>query len=134
MYKFLIHINSMLTVFAIAETVNMLPIRSALVTALTIYNCCIYFSYMKTVLNVKTDRDIKIEATRVSKEMGVPLSIVVTSLLKKFINDRELVLEAPRQMSKKLESIIFKAEKDLNNGTISPIFSNADDAIAWLKK
>jgi addiction module RelB/DinJ family antitoxin len=89
---------------------------------------------MKTVLNVKTDRDVKIEATKVSKEMGVPLSIVVTSLLKKFINDRELVLEAPRQMSKKLESVIFKAEKDLDKGSISPIFANTDDAIAWLKK
>lgn len=89
---------------------------------------------MKTVLNVKTDRDVKMEATRVSKEMGVPLSIVVTSLLKKFINDRELVLEAPRHMSKKLEKVIFKAEKDLDKGNISPIFANANDAIAWLKK
>lgn len=89
---------------------------------------------MKTVLNVKTDAVIKREATLVAKEMGVPLSIVVTSLLKKFIDDRELILEAPRHMSKKLEAIIGKAEKDLKTGNVSPVFGNADDALAWLTK
>ena len=89
---------------------------------------------MKTVLNVKTDAGIKREATMVAKEMGVPLSIVVTSLLKKFIDDRELVLEAPRHMSKKLEAIISKAEKDLKTGSVSPAFGDSDDAMAWLTK
>ena len=89
---------------------------------------------MKTVLNVKTDSEVKKQATQVALEMGVPMSIVVTTLLKKFINDRELVLEAPRQMSTKLEKTLEQAEKDLKNGKFSPAFSDADSAIAWLLK
>jgi addiction module RelB/DinJ family antitoxin len=89
---------------------------------------------MKTVLNVKTDLDNKRQATQVAMEMGVPLSIVVTSFLKKFINDRELVLEAPRQMSVKLEKVIAKAHNDLKKGKLSPAFSDVDSAISWLSK
>ncbi len=89
---------------------------------------------MKTVLNVKTDSNIKKEATIVAREMGVPLSIVVTSLLKKFIDDRELVLDAPRHMSKRLEQTIARAERDLKSGKHSPVFANIADAISWLKK
>ncbi len=89
---------------------------------------------MKTVLNVKTDAKIKRDATQVAKEMGVPMSIVVNSLLKKFINDRELVLEAPRQMSAKLEKAIAISRKEFEDGECSPIFTDADKAMEWLMK
>lgn len=45
-----------------------------------------------------------------------------------------LVSDEDRVMSKKLEKIISKAEKDLDVGSISPAFSISNKAISWLKK
>jgi addiction module RelB/DinJ family antitoxin len=88
---------------------------------------------MDTVISVKTNKTIKKQAMDLAKEMGVPLSLVVTSLLKRFISEKELIINAPRKMSKALEKVIEKAEADLAKGDVSPVFDNADDFMAWLK-
>ena len=38
--------------------------------------------YMHTILNIKLDKDLKIEAKRLADEMGIPLTTVVNSFLK----------------------------------------------------
>lgn len=43
---------------------------------------------MKTVLNVKTDKKIKEGAQKVSRDMGVPLSILVNNYLRKLIEEQ----------------------------------------------
>ena len=45
----------------------------------------------KTVLNVKTDKEVKDQAQQVAKELGVPLSTVVNAFLKQFIKDRAVL-------------------------------------------
>lgn len=40
---------------------------------------------MKTVINIKADRDIKIKAQRVAKRLGMPLSTVINGYLREFI-------------------------------------------------
>jgi antitoxin component of RelBE/YafQ-DinJ toxin-antitoxin module len=92
----------------------------------------VYTLVMNTVLNVKTNSLIKKQATSLAKEMGIPLSLVVTNLLKEFINKKELIIQAPRVTSLKLERVIQKAEKELKTGNTSPAFTNTMDAIAWL--
>lgn len=89
---------------------------------------------MDTVLSVKTNKTIKKQAMDLAKEMGVPLSLVVTTLLKRFISEKELIISAPRQMSKALEKVIAQSEIDLKNGDVSPVFDNADDFMVWLRK
>ena len=44
---------------------------------------------MKTVLNVKTDKDIKDRAQALAKHLGIPLSTVVNAHLKSFIESGE---------------------------------------------
>ena len=48
---------------------------------------------MKTVLNVKVDKDIKDRAQRMTTEMGIPLSLVVNSMLRDFIIAKEFTFK-----------------------------------------
>ena len=43
---------------------------------------------------IKTNKDLKLQAQKVSSELGVPLSTVINALLKQFVRDQEVVLSA----------------------------------------
>lgn len=90
---------------------------------------------MKTVLNVKTDVEVKKEAQALAKYLGIPLSTVVNAYLKEFINSgemrlqREPVLKA--SVAKRIEQAIRSAK---TKKELSPTFDNADEALAWLTR
>lgn len=88
---------------------------------------------MKTVLNVKIDKDVKVRAQKTAAELGLPLSIVVTENLKRFANERSITFAAPLKPSKKLARWIKEAERDLKaRRNISPVFSDVEKGIEWL--
>ena len=88
---------------------------------------------MKTVLNVKIDKDVKVRAQKAAAELGLPLSLVVTENLKRFANERAITFAAPLRPSKKLARWIKEAERDLKTGrNISPAFSDVEKSIEWL--
>ncbi len=89
---------------------------------------------MKTVINIKTDKETKKKAQELAEELGVPLSTVINVYLRQFIRTREFSFSLAYSMSPDLEKIITEAEKDIANGkNLSPVFENSKDAIAWLK-
>ena len=45
---------------------------------------------MKTMINIKADRDVKIKAQKVAKKVGMPLSKVIFAYLRDFVR-REIV-------------------------------------------
>ncbi len=57
---------------------------------LTICIRCIYFRYMKTMINIKADREVKVKAQRVAKNLGIPLSLVINNYLRNFIQTKEV--------------------------------------------
>ncbi|MBI2483564.1 type II toxin-antitoxin system RelB/DinJ family antitoxin [Candidatus Uhrbacteria bacterium] len=88
---------------------------------------------MKTILNIKTDKEVKEGAQGVAREMGVPLSTIVNAYLKEFIRTREIRLVAPPKMTPHLEKVITAAKRDYKKKkNISPVFSRAQNAIAYL--
>jgi len=88
---------------------------------------------MKTVLNVKVDRDVKIKAQKVAAELGLPLSVVVNFNLRKFVEDKQIVFAVPHKMSKKLENRLGKIKLDAKIGkNISPQFLSMKEAIKYL--
>lgn len=94
----------------------------------------VYTSVMKTVLNVKIDKEIKEGARKLSQEMGLPLSTIVNMYLRQFVRDKELHFAAPHIMNKALEKRLAVVEKDMKLGkNISPIFTTAEEAISWLR-
>ncbi len=79
---------------------------------------------MKTIINIKADKDVKEQAVRTAKEMGVPLSTIINALLKKFIREKSVTLVAPYTPSKRLEKILRQGNKDLKSGkNLSPLFT-----------
>ncbi len=80
---------------------------------------------MKTVLNVKVDRDVKQKAQKVAAELGLPLSIVVNMHLKRFAHERQIVFTVPESMSKNLEQRVAKIDSDIKLGrNLSPVFDS----------
>lgn len=90
---------------------------------------------MKTVLNVKTDVEVKEQAQLLAKHLGVPLSVVVNSYLKEFIRSGEFTLSRePRvkpAVAQRIKKAIAETKADIG---LSPAFDTVDDALAWLNK
>ena len=88
---------------------------------------------MKTVLSVKTDRDVKKQAQMLAAELGLPLSTVVNASLKEFVRARAITFSAVPRMTKRLEKILGRVEKDLKTGkNLSPEFRSAEEAMRYL--
>ncbi len=78
---------------------------------------------IKTILNVKTDKDVKERAQQTAKELGLPLSTVVNAFLKQFIRDKEITFSTRKIIPSYLESVVEEIEKDIkiNKNSIVPI-------------
>ncbi len=82
----------------------------------------------KTILNVKTDKEVKAQAQEVAKELGLPLSTVVNAFLKQFIRDKRVVFSTPHTMTPYLERVVARAEKDRKTGrNVSGPFTTAEE-------
>ncbi len=81
---------------------------------------------MKTMINIKTDKEVKENAQELAKELGMPLSVVINSYLKQFIRNRSISFSVLPKMSAELERLLVGVEKDAKKGTnMSPAFSSA---------
>ena len=49
---------------------------------------------MYTTLTIKTDKKLRDEVKKTAKRMGIPVTIAVNAMMKKFVQDGVLVLEA----------------------------------------
>ena len=88
---------------------------------------------VKTLLNIKTDREVKEEAQKIARELGVPLSTVVNAYLKEFIREREVHLSLTPRMSHRLEKLLEGVEKDIKRDrNLSPVFSSGPAMDAYL--
>ena len=80
---------------------------------------------MKTVINIKTDKNVKLQAQKIAKEIGLPLSTLVSAYLKQFIRTQEVYLSTAPRMTKNLEKVVAQAHSDLKaKKNISPAFSS----------
>lgn len=89
---------------------------------------------MKTVINIKADRDMKIKAQKTAKRMGLPLSSVLNAFLYQFVAEQEVTFSVPLKPSKWLQKILRETEKDFKEGkNIEGPFYSAKDMIKSLK-
>jgi len=88
---------------------------------------------MKTIINIKSDKDIKEKAQRIAKDLGLPLSTLINAYLRQLIRNEEIYFSAAPQMTKELEETIAIATRDLKaNKNVSPTFSSKKDLNAYL--
>ena len=88
---------------------------------------------MKTVLNVKTDKDVKEKAQALAKHLGIPLSTVVNIQLKSFIETGELHISREPELRPEVKAELKKAIKAAKAGTgLSPAFDSVSEMTKWL--
>lgn len=89
---------------------------------------------MNTTILLKTDKGLKNEASRVAKELGVPLTTVMNAYLRQFVRERQITISLepmPNKVKLALwESISKDADKEMKT---AKRYTNADDLISDLK-
>ncbi len=99
---------------------------------------------MKTMINIKADRDVKMKAQKVAKQLGVPLSLVINNYLRNFIRDKEvhfslnrdtLPLGTPEgELKPAVKRRLARLHKDVIEGkNLAGPFHSAKDAISYLR-
>ena len=78
---------------------------------------------MKTIINIKTDKIVKMEAKRAAEELGMPLGTLVNAFLRQLGRDKEIAFSAPYKPTKYLEKIITEAEHEFKAGKMRGPFA-----------
>lgn len=87
---------------------------------------------MKTQVNLKIDSNVKKNAQKRAKELGLSLSSVVNATLSQFARTGELELSTAPRMTAYLEELVTEARKEYLAGKTSGPFSTADDLMKHL--
>ncbi|MDO8609052.1 MAG: type II toxin-antitoxin system RelB/DinJ family antitoxin [bacterium] len=85
-----------------------------------------------TVINIKTNAEVKSKAQAIAEELGLSLSAVINSLLKQFVRTKSLKIYLKEEPSPYLIKALKESEEDIKKGRVSTVFTNSKDAIAWL--
>ncbi|MBF8250032.1 MAG: RelB [Candidatus Levybacteria bacterium] len=86
------------------------------------------------VINIKTEPEVKIEAQKIARELGVSLSSLINSFLKHFVKTKKITFSAREEPSAYLKAVIKKARENRRQGKSSPVFDNVGDSFKWLQK
>jgi addiction module RelB/DinJ family antitoxin len=86
-----------------------------------------------TVINVKTERDVKKNAQKVAEELGLSLSTIINAYLKQFVRNKEVHFTTAPRMSVGLEEFLGRAQEDIKKKrNLSPVFSSGEEMDRWL--
>jgi antitoxin component of RelBE/YafQ-DinJ toxin-antitoxin module len=89
----------------------------------------------KTILNIKTDPQVKRQIQEFAAELGIPVSVIMNAQIKQMLRDRRIVLSTELEPTPYLVKIMEEVEKDLKTGrNMSPVFSSAKDMLEHLEK
>jgi addiction module RelB/DinJ family antitoxin len=90
---------------------------------------------MTTVIHLKADKEVKENAQKLARELGLSLSDVINASLRNFIRTREITFSDIPQMTPELEKLLDEVEEDIkHNRNLSPKFKTAKEAIDYLNK
>lgn len=88
---------------------------------------------MNTVIHIKANKEVKENAQKVAKDLGLSLSDVINASLRNFIRTREVIFSDIPQMTPWLEKRIARVEEDIkHNRNMSPKFKSAKNFIKYL--
>jgi len=88
---------------------------------------------MKTMINIKADKEVKRSAQKIAEDLGLPLSGVINAFLKDFIRNKSISFSITPKMTPFLEKLLCGVEADTKKGrNISPIFSSPESANSYL--
>ena len=89
---------------------------------------------------IKTEPKVKEEAKKTAAELGFSLSSILNAFLRQLVKTKTITFSAKELgeldeiPNEYFRNAIKKAREERKQGKVSPIFDNAEDAIAWLHK
>lgn len=86
------------------------------------------------IINIKTESKLKKQAQNLAKELGFSLSSVLNAYLKQFVRSKSVnfsLLDESHPTKWGIKEL-KKSHEDVKAGRVSPVFTNAADAIKWL--
>lgn len=87
------------------------------------------------VINIKTQQEVKAQAQRVARDLGLSLSSLINAFLKQFVKTKKVTFSLDEEIpNKRTIAILKQAEKDYKRGNTSPAFKTGEEAVAWLEK
>ena len=90
---------------------------------------------MKTLLNIKTDVEVKRGVKKIAEEIGLPLSTIINAYLKQLLREKRVSFALPLRPNKKTAKLLHRAHEDYKSGkNISPVFEHAEDAVTYLHR
>jgi len=88
---------------------------------------------MKTVINIKADKEVKERAQGVAQELGFPLSTIINAYLKQFIRTKEVHFFVEGKLKPAVKKRLDRLQKDVKEGkNLSPVFHSAEEMDAYL--
>jgi addiction module RelB/DinJ family antitoxin len=83
---------------------------------------------MKTMINLKTDVEVKDNAQKIARELGLSLGTVINAYLREFIRSRKVEFSAVPKMTPALERLLSGVERDVaQKRNISRSFASPSD-------
>lgn len=70
---------------------------------------------MQTVIHIRADKEVKENAVKAAKDLGLSLSDVINAALRNFIRTREVIFSNTPQMTPELEKYLGKIEEDIKH-------------------
>lgn len=86
----------------------------------------------KTLLTVKTDKNLKESAQRLAGTLGFSLGTLVNAYLKQFVRTKEVAFEESYRPNKATMLALDEAERELASGKL-PKFNNLEELLKDLK-
>ncbi|MFA6554056.1 MAG: type II toxin-antitoxin system RelB/DinJ family antitoxin [Candidatus Paceibacterota bacterium] len=77
----------------------------------------------KTLITVKTDKDLKLAAQETAKEIGISLGTLINSFLKQFVRNKEVNFSVSYKPTAYLKAAIAEAEKEYAEGNFKTAHS-----------
>ena len=71
---------------------------------------------METTMLIKTNKALKNEASRIAKELGIPLTTVINAYLGQFIRDQKISLSIEPTLSQKKLRELLTIVSDMDAG------------------
>lgn len=88
---------------------------------------------MTTVIHIKADKEVKKNAQKAAKDLGLTLSDVINASLRNFIKTREVIFSDIPQMTPELEKLLDKVGDDIKEGkNLSPAFESGEEMDKYL--
>jgi addiction module RelB/DinJ family antitoxin len=82
---------------------------------------------MKSIINIKTDKEVKKNAQKIAKDIGLSLSDVINASLRNFIRTREVYFSTIPRITPEFERLIGKIDKDIKEKkNLSLSFSSSE--------